>query len=100
MRQNHFIKLVRYMKNVYHVDRGLNKLSDGSSINLKIFEICNKSMKIDSEAKLLGMSGFEKSMFFLECRSVRGNRFTRSFTIGRSGLFCVLLDYFCYRGRI
>jgi len=29
MRQNYFIKLVRYMKNVYHVDRGLNKLSDG-----------------------------------------------------------------------
>jgi len=29
MRQNYFVKLVRYMKNVYHVDRGLNKLSDG-----------------------------------------------------------------------
>ena len=29
MRKNHFAKLVRYMKNVYHVDRGLNKLSDG-----------------------------------------------------------------------
>jgi len=29
MRQNYFAKLVRYMKNVYHVDRGLNKLSDG-----------------------------------------------------------------------
>jgi len=29
MRKNHFAKLVKYMKNVYHVDRGLNKLSDG-----------------------------------------------------------------------
>lgn len=29
MRQNYFAKLVRYMKNVYHIDRGLNKLSDG-----------------------------------------------------------------------
>ena len=29
MRQNYFAKLVRYMKNVYHVDRGLNNLSDG-----------------------------------------------------------------------
>ncbi|MDR3601449.1 MAG: hypothetical protein P4L49_13375 [Desulfosporosinus sp.] len=29
MRQNYFAKLVKYMKNVYHVDRGLNKLSDG-----------------------------------------------------------------------
>jgi len=29
MRQNYFAKLVRYMKNVYHVDRGINKLSDG-----------------------------------------------------------------------
>ncbi len=29
MRKNYFAKLVSYMKNVYHVDRGLNKLSDG-----------------------------------------------------------------------
>ncbi|WP_407312469.1 hypothetical protein [Desulfosporosinus sp. SB140] len=29
MRNNYFEKLVRYMKNVYHVDCGLNKLSDG-----------------------------------------------------------------------
>ncbi|MDR3600333.1 MAG: transposase [Desulfosporosinus sp.] len=29
MRQNYFIKLVRYMKNVYYLERGLNKLSDG-----------------------------------------------------------------------
>ena len=29
MRKNYFEKLVRYMKNVYHIDRGLNKLSDG-----------------------------------------------------------------------
>ena len=29
MRQNYFVKLVRYMKNGYHVDRVLNKLSDG-----------------------------------------------------------------------
>ncbi len=29
MRNNYFAKLVRYMKNVYHVERGLNKLTDG-----------------------------------------------------------------------
>ena len=29
MRKNYFAKLVRYMKNVYHIERGLNKLSDG-----------------------------------------------------------------------
>ena len=29
MRQNYLAKFVKYMKNVYHVDRGLNKLSDG-----------------------------------------------------------------------
>ena len=29
MRQNYFVKLVRYMKNVYHIERDLNKLSDG-----------------------------------------------------------------------
>ena len=29
MRNNYFVKLVRYIKNVYHLDRGLNKLSDG-----------------------------------------------------------------------
>ena len=29
MRQNYFEKLVCYMKNVYHIERGLNKLSDG-----------------------------------------------------------------------
>jgi hypothetical protein len=29
MRNNYFVKLVRYMKNVYHLERGLNKLSDG-----------------------------------------------------------------------
>ena len=29
MSKNYFAKLIRYMKNVYHVDRGLNKLSDG-----------------------------------------------------------------------
>jgi hypothetical protein len=29
MRKNYFAKLVRYMKNVYHINRGLNKLSDG-----------------------------------------------------------------------
>ena len=29
MRRNYFVKLVRYMKNVYHLERGLNKLSDG-----------------------------------------------------------------------
>ena len=28
MRKNHFAKLVRYMKNVYHLERCLNKLSD------------------------------------------------------------------------
>ena len=29
MRKNYFVKLVKYMKNVYHLERGLNKLSDG-----------------------------------------------------------------------
>ena len=29
MRKNYFAKLVKYMKNVYHIERGLNKLSDG-----------------------------------------------------------------------
>ncbi|KLU65779.1 transposase DDE domain protein [Desulfosporosinus acididurans] len=29
MRKNYFVKLVNYMKNVYQIDRGLNKLSDG-----------------------------------------------------------------------
>ena len=29
MRKNYFEKLVRYIKNVYHIDRGLNRLSDG-----------------------------------------------------------------------
>jgi len=28
MRKNYFAKLVNYMKNVYHIERGLNKLSD------------------------------------------------------------------------
>ncbi len=26
MRKNHFAKLARYIKNVYHLERGLNKL--------------------------------------------------------------------------
>lgn len=29
MRQNYFVKLVKYMKAVYHLERGLNKLSYG-----------------------------------------------------------------------
>ncbi len=29
MRKNYFAKLVSYMKNGYHIERGLNKLSDG-----------------------------------------------------------------------
>ena len=29
MRKNYFVKLLRYMKNVYHLERGLNKLTDG-----------------------------------------------------------------------
>ena len=29
MRKNYFVKLVNYLKNVYHIERGLNKLSDG-----------------------------------------------------------------------
>jgi hypothetical protein len=28
MRKNYFIKLVNYMKNVYHIDQGINKLKD------------------------------------------------------------------------
>ncbi len=29
MRKNYFVKYVRYMKNGYQIERGLNKLSDG-----------------------------------------------------------------------
>ncbi|NOW06140.1 hypothetical protein [Clostridium beijerinckii] len=29
MRKNYFAKLIRYMKNVYHIENGLNKLTDG-----------------------------------------------------------------------
>ncbi len=29
MRDNYFTKLVRYIKNVYHIERGLRKLTDG-----------------------------------------------------------------------
>jgi len=29
MRKNYFVKLVNYIKNVYHIERGLSKLSDG-----------------------------------------------------------------------
>jgi len=29
MRKNYFAKLIKYMKDVYHIDHGLNKLSDG-----------------------------------------------------------------------
>lgn len=29
MRKNYFVKLVNYMKNVYHIDQGINKLKDG-----------------------------------------------------------------------
>ncbi len=29
MRKNYFVKLVKYMKNVYQIYHGLNKLSDG-----------------------------------------------------------------------
>lgn len=29
LRKNYFAKLVKYMKNVYHIERGLNKLTDG-----------------------------------------------------------------------
>jgi hypothetical protein len=28
MRKNYFVKLVSYMKNVYHIDQGINKLKD------------------------------------------------------------------------
>ncbi|HEY8804242.1 MAG TPA: hypothetical protein VIM42_03890, partial [Clostridium sp.] len=28
MRKNYFAKLVKYMKNVYHIERGMYKLSD------------------------------------------------------------------------
>ena len=28
MRFNYFVKLIKYMKNVYHIDRGINKLKD------------------------------------------------------------------------
>jgi len=29
LRKNYVAKLVKYMKNVYHIENGLNKLSDG-----------------------------------------------------------------------
>lgn len=29
MRKNYFAKLVKYMKNVYNIDDGLNELTDG-----------------------------------------------------------------------
>ncbi|WP_242975801.1 hypothetical protein [Desulfosporosinus sp. FKB] len=29
MRKNYFVKLVNYMKNVYQIDHGMNKLTDG-----------------------------------------------------------------------
>jgi hypothetical protein len=29
MRKNYFVKLINYMKNVYHIDNGVNKLKDG-----------------------------------------------------------------------
>ena len=29
MRSNYFAKLMKYMKNVYNINRGINKLSDG-----------------------------------------------------------------------
>ena len=29
MRKNYFAKLIKYMRTVYHLERGLNKLSDG-----------------------------------------------------------------------
>ena len=29
MRNNYFAKLIKYMKNVYHIDRSIEKLEDG-----------------------------------------------------------------------
>ncbi len=29
MRNNYFSKLLKYMKNVYHIEHGISKLSDG-----------------------------------------------------------------------
>jgi len=29
MRKNYFVKLINYMKNVYHIENGINKLTDG-----------------------------------------------------------------------
>jgi len=29
MRRNYFAKLIKYMKSVYHIEHGLNKLFDG-----------------------------------------------------------------------
>jgi hypothetical protein len=29
LRKNYFARLVKYMKNIYHIENGLNKLSDG-----------------------------------------------------------------------
>jgi len=29
MRKNYFVKLIKYMKNVYNIEHGINKLTDG-----------------------------------------------------------------------
>ncbi len=29
MRKNYFVKLIKYMKNVYHIKNGIKKLTDG-----------------------------------------------------------------------
>ncbi|HBW35158.1 MAG: hypothetical protein VR66_20025 [Peptococcaceae bacterium BRH_c23] len=38
MRKNFFVKLVRYMKNVYHLERGLNKLTDERQLRIRLLK--------------------------------------------------------------
>jgi hypothetical protein len=46
MIKSYFVKLINYMKNVYNLERGLNKLSDGR-INLATlpvrYDSCNQN---------------------------------------------------------
>ena len=47
MRKNYFAKLIKYMKNVYHIDCYIQKLSDGGEYPKVITNLC-KSIIIGS----------------------------------------------------
>ena len=47
MRFNYFAKLIKYMKNVYNIERGINKLSDGRK-NPKVLTNLSYSITIKS----------------------------------------------------